>query len=63
MIKLKVLYDNMDELTTLINILGDSVKNMRLSPKQTGEHKRAYVDIIDLSGVTVERVGQSQSHN
>lgn len=62
MIKLKVLYDNMDELTTLINILGDSVKNMRLSPKQTGEHKRAYVDIIDLSGVTVERVGQSQSH-
>lgn len=63
MVKLKVSYDNMDELTTLINILGDSVKNMRLSPKQTGEHKRAYVDIIDLSGVTVERVGQSQSHN
>lgn len=55
MIKLKVLYDNMDELTTLINILGNSVKNVRLSPKQTGEHKRAYVDMIDLNGVTVER--------
>lgn len=55
MVKLKVSYDNMDELTTLINILGDSVKNMRLSPKQTGEHKRAYVDMIDLNGVTVER--------
>ena len=54
MIKLKVLYDNMDELTTLINILGNSVKNVRLSPKQTGEHKRAYVDMIDLNGVTVE---------
>lgn len=55
MIKLKVLYDNMDELATLINILGNSVKNVRLSPKQTGEHKRAYVDMIDLNGVTVER--------
>ena len=53
----------MDELTTLINILGDSVKNMRLSPKQTGEHKRAYVDIIDLSGVTVEREESSREIN
>ena len=55
MIKLKVLYDNMDELTTLINILGNSVKNVRLAPKQTGEHKRAHVDMIDLNGVTLER--------
>lgn len=47
MVRLKVSYDSISELTAIINILGSSVKNMRLAPKQTGEHKRAYIDIID----------------
>ncbi|HIU00202.1 MAG: hypothetical protein ACLU5E_08980 [Anaerovoracaceae bacterium] len=47
MVKLKVSYDSMGELIAIINILGNAVKSMRLAPKQTGEHKRAYIDIVD----------------
>lgn len=47
MVRLKISYDSIGELTAIINILGNAVKSMRIVPKQTGEHKRAYIDIVD----------------
>lgn len=55
MIKLKVSYETMDELSKVILILGNAAKNIKLPPVQKGKYKRAYIDLIDLEKVEIER--------
>lgn len=55
MVKLKISYENMDELTKVINLLGQVVKDMKISHEQKGKYKRAYISLISLEDVEISR--------
>lgn len=57
MVKLKVSYEDIKELTQLINLLGAAVHNLKMVPKQSGEFKRAYIELIDIKDIEIIRDG------
>lgn len=55
MIKIKASYDTVKEFAALIDILGNAVKSIKVSGEQTGAHKRAYIELIDLEKAEIIR--------
>lgn len=55
MVRLKVSYESMDELTKVINMLGATAKEVKIAQKKTGKFKRAYIDLISLKNVEISR--------
>lgn len=55
MVRLKVSYEKLEELSKLILILGNSVKQIKTSPVQKGQYKRAYIDLIDINDAVIVR--------
>lgn len=46
MVKLKVSYEEVEELTQLITHLGDMVRKVKLA-EQKGKYKRAYIEVTE----------------
>lgn len=49
MVKLRISYENQQELKKVLEKLGNNIKCVKIPQKQEGKYKRAYVE---LEGVT-----------
>lgn len=54
MVRIKVSYENVDELNKVIKLLGECMHTLKLVPEQKGKYKRAYIELIDLKNVRIE---------